>query len=71
MKVTGYIVWKYDDGTVVSRNVEFDTDRLFVYARYGDFVVQTCHPDHRDLMEHVLTNVRAANDHHLLAGHGD
>jgi hypothetical protein len=58
MKITGYTVWQYDDGTVVSTEIEFDPERVFAYMRYGDFEVQTCHPDHRALLEHVLESVR-------------
>lgn len=71
MKVTGYIVWKYDDGTVVSSDVEFDPDRLFAYARYGPFAIHTPHPDHRTLMEHILTNVKEACVIQPFAGPGD
>lgn len=58
MKAHGYIVLTYgDDPTVVSTDIEIDTDRLFVYIRTGDICENTPHPDHRACIERILENV--------------
>lgn len=58
MKAHGYIVLTYDgDPTVISTDIEIDTDRLFVYIRTGDLCENTPHPDHRGFIERILGNV--------------
>ena len=58
MKVSGYSVWQYEDGTSVSHDLEINTDGIFVNIRYGDVCIDTPHPVCRDMYDHLLTTVR-------------